>query len=207
MTGETKTEAKTTTAVPAVPLTLLQHIDGFDKKYSLLIHRADYGLFNHIVLLFAVTFNTPFVIVIPTAYIHWRAAYGTREVIHYMLLQLIGVTITLILKKHFARPRPILEAIIGTEEALIGKKTQSLRKREKNNSMPSGDSMQVALFATFCYLNFGEPLWFLIVPIVMYGRVHFMCHYVADTVVGASIALFVAFTFNHWLELLVQFFF
>jgi len=183
--------------------TFLERLDKFDKRVSTFGHHADYGIFNHIVLLFAVTFNTPFVVVVPSAYIYWRAAYGVREIIHYMLLQLIGVTITLVLKKFFARPRPVLENIVKN----IKKKTHSLRKKEKNHSMPSGDSMQVALFATFCYLNFGETLWFFIVPIVMYGRVHFMCHYVADTVVGAFIALFVAFSLNNYLELFVQFFF
>jgi len=184
-------------------MTLLQKIDEIDQKWSAIGHKANYGLANYIILIFAVTFNTPFVIVIPSTYIYWRAAYGVREVMHYILLQLIGVIITLSLKKYFRRPRPVLEKFVK----LIGNKTSSLRMREKNNSMPSGDSMQVALFATFCFLNFNESFWFLIVPITMYGRVHFLCHFIADTIVGAAIGIFVAFTCNQYLELFVQFFF
>jgi len=193
---------KTEVAKPQ-SLTWMQKMDKLDHEWSSFGHKANYGLLNHIILIFAVTFNTPFVIVIPSSYIFWRAAYGAREVMHYILLQLIGVIITLSLKKFFRRPRPVLDKF----SQIIGNKMQSLRKREKNNSMPSGDSMQVALFASFCFLNFGEWYWFLIVPITMYGRVHFLCHFISDTIVGAAIGIFVAFTCNEYLELLVQFFF
>lgn len=197
------TETANTNSLPteAVKIpTLLQRIDKLDKNISAFIHGLDYGFFNYLILVFACTFNTPFVIVIPSAYIYWRAAYRTREILHYIILQLIGVAITLALKRFFGRPRPILDAIIGS------KKTRALRKRESNHSMPSGDSMQVALFAAFCYLNFNEAFWFWIIPVVMYGRVHFMCHYLADTVVGASVGLIVAFVFNKGILSLLKIF-
>jgi len=49
--------------------------------------------------------------------------------------------------------------------------------------------MQAALFATFCALYCEESMWFCLLPLVMYARVHFGCHYFSDTVVGAGMGI------------------
>ncbi len=167
---------------------ILSLIDNIDKKLSAKIHHADYGIFNHVIFFFAVLFNSPVTIIIPLMYIYWKSDFSVNSLAHFGALQLLGLFFTLALKKSLARPRPILH-----ENA---KKSRALRKKETNHSMPSGDSLQAGIFASFCFLNYGEIYWFLIMIIVMYGRVHFVCHYLMDTIVGASIAIALAFSVN-----------
>ena len=57
-------------------------------------------------------------------------------------------------------------------------------------SMPSGDSAAAAAFC-FIYASFmGLPWIYLILPLVMCGRVYFHCHYIFDTIVGAMVGTF-----------------
>jgi len=163
-------------------------IDQWDKTLSAKIHKADYGILNHVIFFFAIVFNSPVTLIVPMCYIYWRGSFTVNNLAHYGALTLLGLFATLTLKKRLGRPRPIHDE--------MSKKSKSLRKKERNNSMPSGDSLQAGIFASYCFLNFGEFYWFFVMLLVMYGRVHFVCHYVADTVIGAGIALILAFSFN-----------
>lgn len=63
--------------------------------------------------------------------------------------------------------------------------------------MPSGDSIQSALFA--CYLYYlGVPAYFLIAFHigVCLGRVYYMCHWVMDTVVSTILGVSIAYVLN-----------
>ena len=52
------------------------------------------------------------------------------------------------------------------------------RKKEKNFSMPSGDSMQAANFAIVALFYFNISFFgFLILPFVMVARIFYFCHY------------------------------
>jgi membrane-associated phospholipid phosphatase len=54
--------------------------------------------------------------------------------------------------------------------------------------MPSGDAFQSAAFVTFLYYLGLNPFWLLLFHIgVCVGRVYYMCHWVADTVVASII--------------------
>jgi membrane-associated phospholipid phosphatase len=51
--------------------------------------------------------------------------------------------------------------------------------------MPSGDAIQSALFAVFLLQLGADPIWVLLFHIgVCLGRVYYMCHWVADTLVA-----------------------
>ncbi|KRX02185.1 Phosphatidic acid phosphatase type 2/haloperoxidase [Pseudocohnilembus persalinus] len=83
-------------------------------------------------------------------------------------------------------------------------KNGTLRGYENNCSMPSGDSAQGAVFATSFYFllseinalsefsEYFEILYVLIIfsALVCLARVYFMCHYVGDTIIGASMSFF-----------------
>lgn len=80
----------------------------------------------------------------------------------------------------------------------------NLRSLEKNNAMPSGDSAQSALFCTLLALQFGQPRLLLGIPATMFGRVYFGCHWIGDTMVGASIGAVIALTVHTLFDSLCQ---
>jgi len=62
--------------------------------------------------------------------------------------------------------------------------------------MPSGDAIQSALFVVFLH-HWGVPLHFLIIfhVGVCLGRVYYMCHWIADTVVASILGSGIAWYF------------
>ena len=171
----------------------------YDIKLSSYAHHQDFGFLNHIIFLFAILFNNPVALTIPAYYIYYTSSLNTKIFLSYLIMSGITLMITLIMKKKMGRSRPIFP-----EKTL--KKSRRLRKKESNNSMPSGDSMQAGLFAIFCYLYLDNPYLFCIVPIVMYGRVHFCCHYIGDTLVGAIIGICIPLFFDEITEKIFIFF-
>jgi len=83
-----------------------------------------------------------------------------------------------LLKIIFKRARPELSA----NTIRIG----ALRNAEVGTySLPSGDSAAAALF---CYLYctiLQLPIVYILLPLVMLGRVYYCCHWFGDTIVGA----------------------
>jgi hypothetical protein len=61
--------------------------------------------------------------------------------------------------------------------------------------MPSGDSIQSALFTCFLY-HLGIPAPYLIIfhVGVCLGRVYYMCHWVLDTVVASILGSAIAYS-------------
>ena len=64
----------------------------------------------------------------------------------------------------------------------------NLRKAEEGTySMPSGDSSAAALFCfEYCFMM-GLPAVYLLLPLVMCGRVYYHCHWFGDTIIGALV--------------------
>jgi hypothetical protein len=58
--------------------------------------------------------------------------------------------------------------------------------------MPSGDAIQSALFVTFLYYLNVHPAFLIIFHVgVCLGRVYYMCHWLADTIVASFLGLVV----------------
>lgn len=141
------------------------------------------GIIEYIFAIFAVSFNNEIV-----AFVYGLGLFllpYSPENILIVLLPLSGLLVTFILKRKISRPRPSL--FFPRAEKL----KFDLRGREKNHSMPSGDSLQAGLFWTLmCYYQV-VPLWLGVVLALftMIGRVYYMCHYPTDTLFGALLGM------------------
>ena len=121
------------------------------------------------------------------AIIHKNYYFIIKPAIHIFSVLILSD----ILKVFFKRPRP--------EINLNVKRLFNLRKKEKNFSMPSGDSIQAANFAIIAMFYFKVSfLGFLVIPFVMFARIFYFCHYFFDTLVGAlvggGVSLAIAFS-------------
>ena len=67
----------------------------------------------------------------------------------------------------------------------------NLRGKENGTyAMPSGDSSAGAVFCCLVAVEMGLPLIYLLMPLVMLGRVYYQCHWVGDTIVGFFVGTF-----------------
>lgn len=142
------------------------------------------GLVEYIIAVFAVTFNNEtvaFVFSLGLLMIPW----SLKNMVLCSTLPMSGLLITFILKKVFSRPRPAL--CVARFESLIF----DFRGKEKNHSMPSGDSLQAATFWTLLwYFNTVSWLTALIfIALTMIARIYYMCHYPTDTIVGVAVGI------------------
>ena len=71
--------------------------------------------------------------------------------------------------------------------------------------MPSGDSMQAALFAFFWAANYNFYYVFAVVPFVMLARIYYNCHYFFDTVVGVAVGVLDGWLIEWVVELTMHF--
>ena len=73
--------------------------------------------------------------------------------------------------------------------------------------MPSGDSIQSALFVAYLYFLMHEQgifelYWYRIIGLVLFhigvccGRVYYMCHWFGDTLVATILGIFVGIIIN-----------
>jgi membrane-associated phospholipid phosphatase len=86
------------------------------------------------------------------------------------------------MKYTIKRPRPSKELFENTRR--IG----NLRKAEANTySMPSGDATAVSLFCFFYATVLGLPVVYIILPLVLCGRLYYQCHYWGDVTVGCVV--------------------
>ena len=158
----------------------------FDKLISDSIHKSTNtgGGLEYLIVLFAMSFNnelTTFYYSLLLLYTSW----SLKIFFLCLISPLFGLLITIMLKRKISRPRPTL--YIPRCKALIF----DLRGREKNHSMPSGDSAQAAIFWTIVW-NLGVlPVWasVLLTVCTMFSRVYYMCHYFLDTFFGVLIGL------------------
>ena len=56
--------------------------------------------------------------------------------------------------------------------------------------MPSGDSAAAAVFCALVTIECGLPYVYILMPLVMLGRVYYQCHWIADTVIGFLVGTF-----------------
>ena len=59
--------------------------------------------------------------------------------------------------------------------------------------MPSGDSLQAANFAILLYGYFGTAIRFYFIPLVMFSRIFYFCHYILDTVAGCLCGISISY--------------
>ena len=176
-----KTEEKTK-RVSFIKNTLTK-IDTLDKKISNYIHILELNIIlENIIYIFGRLFNPDIMIIFYLSVLFYQMIINKNY--FYIIKPLIHLTValilTLILKYSFKRPRPEINSKV--------KRLHNLRIKEKNFSMPSGDSMQAANFAIVALFYFHISfLGFLIIPFVMFARIFYFCHYFFDTLVGALI--------------------
>ena len=73
-------------------------------------------------------------------------------------------------------------------------------------SMPSGDSSAAAVFCCIVAYELDMPWIYLVLPLVMMGRVYYHCHWVGDTVAGILVGTFWGILFISYFDLLVPIF-
>ena len=176
-----KTEEKTK-RVSFIKNTLTK-IDTLDKKISNYIHTLELNkILENIIYIFGRLFNPDIMTIFYLSVLFYQMIINKNY--FYIIKPLIHLTValilTMILKYSFKRPRPEINSKV--------KRLHNLRIKEKNFSMPSGDSMQAANFAIVALFYFHISfLGFLIIPFVMFARIFYFCHYFFDTLVGALI--------------------
>jgi membrane-associated phospholipid phosphatase len=142
------------------------------------------GVFEYLMAIFAVTFNneiTAFVYTLGLLAMPW----SPKNLFLCISLPPFCLLVTYLLKRKISRPRPDL--YIPRCQALIF----DFRGREKNHSMPSGDSIQAAAFWMALTYFSVVPYWLasILVGFTMLSRVYYMCHYPSDTILGAFIGV------------------
>ena len=142
------------------------------------------GLLEYIIAIFALSFNNEIV-----AFLYTFALviipFSVKDFILCIFLPLFNLLVTVTLKRKISRPRPLLN-ILRFRSLVF-----DFRGREKNHSMPSGDSTQSAAYWTLlAYFNIISYYHAgILILLTMSARIYYMCHYPSDTVVGAAIGI------------------
>ena len=171
------------------PGTILSTIDSYDKKISNYIYDLELNTFTeNIIYIFGRLFNPDISILFYILIFCYQSFFYHNY--FYLLKPFLHVFIVFIftgvLKYSFKRKRPEIKKNV--------KRKYNLRKKEKNFSMPSGDSMQAANFAIIALFYFRVSfLGFIILPFVMFARIFYFCHFFFDTLIGAFIGGSISF--------------
>lgn len=168
---------------------LLSKIDSYDKHLSNYIHILELNyILENIIYIFGRLFNSDIIIIfyislfLYQSFMNKNYYYIIKPFIHLFIVFIL----TGVLKCSFKRPRPEINKSV--------KRVHNLRKKEKNFSMPSGDSMQAANFAVVGLFYFNISYFgFFVIPFVMFSRIFYFCHYFFDTLIGALIGGCVSF--------------
>ena len=176
----------------------LSKIDSFDRNISSYIYELELNkIFENIIYIFGRIFNPDMMIIFYSlVFLYQLFRYNNY---YYLLKPAIHVftvfILTGILKYIIKRPRPEINK--------KPRRLYNLRKKEKNFSMPSGDSIQAANFAIMALFYFKISFFgFILLPFVMFSRIFYFCHYLFDTIIGAIIGLSVSFSLIYLLRLL-----
>lgn len=112
-----------------------------------------------------------------------RISYGLCFASLYMLCLLLMVCCTQLMKYTIKRERP--------KRRSDTTRISDLRVKENGTySMPSGDSAAAAVFCVLVTHEMGMPFIYILMPLVMMGRVYYQCHWFGDTVIGFIIGTF-----------------
>jgi membrane-associated phospholipid phosphatase len=168
-------------------MSFLQKLDYYDKKISNKIHSLELNIFLEIpVYICARLFNPDLIssylifILFYKYSFHDDFFFVFKVLIHVLFLLIV----TLLMKKLTGRPRPDKKKLYRIKD---------LRENEKNCSMPSGDSLQCANFCVILLVYFNSPLFFYLLPCVMFARIYYFCHYIMDTLVGGLMGLILSY--------------
>jgi len=168
----------------------LSNVDNFDKKISQPLQSYTPNLIIELIfLIFAKSFNT-ITIILYLVLILLYSIFISKNINIFLvpfIHVIIGVMITLILKKLFGRERPNLS---------VKKYFEKVRTRETMESMPSGDCLQSANFSFMIIFYFENKIKFFslcFIPMTMIGRVFYCCHYWLDCFVGAVLGISVSY--------------
>lgn len=168
-----------------------------DKLATELVHCSEStgGLFEYLMVVFGVSFNNELVAFVYAIGL-FMIPYSLRNLVLFAIVPSLGLLVSYLLKHKISRPRPGL--CVPRAEALI----YDLRGREKNHSMPSGDSLQAAIFWSIMF-NFqvvSLPVALLCAGLTMVARVYYMCHYPTDTFLGAFIGISIFYLVNFFVD-------
>ena len=164
----------------------INDLDNFDKKISQPLQTYTPNLYIEIIfLIFAKIFNT-LNIILYLLFLLFYSVFIKKNPYLFIIVfihVIVGVLITIIIKKMIGRERPSLT---------VKRYFYKVRTKELLNSMPSGDCLQSANFAMMIILYFRNNSRFLsilFIPISMLGRVFYSCHYWFDCFIGAFLGI------------------
>lgn len=112
-----------------------------------------------------------------------KLQYGICFFFLYGLSLLLMVCCTQVMKYTIRRERPKPRPEVS--------RFANLRVKENGTfSMPSGDSSAAAVFCFLVAVQLELPAIYILMPLVMLGRVYYHCHYLGDTFVGLFVGSF-----------------
>ena len=169
---------------------IITDLDNFDKKISQPLQTYTPNIYIEILFLIsAKSFNT-LNIIFYLVFIFFYSIFIKKNPYIFIIVfihVIIGLLITLIIKKIIGRERPILT---------VKRYFYKVRTQELTNSMPSGDSLQSANFSMMIILYLGNNSRFfslLFIPMSMIGRVFYSCHYWFDCFIGAFLGIIISY--------------
>ena len=169
---------------------IITDLDNFDKKISQPLQAYTPNFYIEILFLIsAKSFNT-LNIIFYLVFIFFYSIFIKKNPYIFIIVfihVIIGLLITLIIKKIIGRERPILT---------VKRYFYKVRTQELTNSMPSGDSLQSANFSMMIILYLGNNSRFfslLFIPMSMIGRVFYSCHYWFDCFIGAFLGIIISY--------------
>ena len=119
--------------------------------------------------------------------------------IFYGLTLLVAIFFVILIKTIVKRERP--------KRRSDTTRFADLRAKENGTyAMPSGDATAAAIFCCLISIEMGMPFIYILMPLVMMGRVYYQCHWLGDTIVGFMIGTFWALVGASYFTSLVPFF-
>lgn len=161
---------------------MIRWLDSLDKRSSSCLHELDSSALTIALYPFALFFNYKFFL-LHIILISFVCRESIIYPLAYILTVIISVAMTLGLKQTLKRLRPIPNPLQN--------KPMTFRLMETNNSMPSGDSMQAAVFTYYILLPLGHLSIYVLLGEILFivliglARVYYRCHYFGDVMVGA----------------------
>ena len=161
----------------------INYLDNLDKQISKPLHKYTPNfIIECIFYVFARLFNINSVIfyllcVLVYSFIKYKNGYLAIIPICHVIG---GAIFTIVIKVIIRRPRPSI------------KFKKYFKLKENTHSMPSGDTLQAAIFATMIILYFKCYLRFfalLLIPAAMLGRIFYNLHYLFDCIIGAILGI------------------
>lgn len=159
---------------------VIEKIKDIDESIKIKINKLSYYKVEEIFYIFAFIFN-PIPIILYIIFIFYSIPF--RISFKILLTVLLGVLFTTILKRYFKRERP----------KNLNNRKYDFRSVETNYSMPSGDSLQSGLWAFIMVLYFDNYFLFFVVPLVMFSRCYYYCHFLSDTVIGSILGMLLSY--------------